>query len=171
MYGSPELQSGAACPHAAGMRWSQAGKQLAWREQITSTQAMCGVQEDAQDIVELMQACMLDETGLQIDPTNFGGRPRKGKQVLSQPPKLSGLMYTARAQPSAMHDVLLSEALGILQATHPSWCIACTHTHQHASQTPPLVKPADQYLSLCICSNAGDMLSCRVGYQPHAYPT
>ena len=45
--------------------------------------AMFGTaQEDARDVVELMQACLLDETGLHSDPANYGGRARRGKQVL-----------------------------------------------------------------------------------------
>ena len=45
--------------------------------------AMVGTaQEDAQDVVELVQACLLDETGLHGDPANYGGRARRGKQVL-----------------------------------------------------------------------------------------
>ena len=40
------------------------------------------VQEDAQDVIELMQGCLLDETGLlDCAPENFAGAGRKGKKV------------------------------------------------------------------------------------------
>ena len=47
-------------------------------------QACTAAQEDAQDVVELMQACLLDETGLHdCGPENYAGAGRKGKKVLA----------------------------------------------------------------------------------------
>ena len=63
----------------------------------------CAMQEDAQDVVELMQACLLDETGLHCDPSNFGGRARKGKQVRHSGPNKAAARL--KVQPSMVSSL------------------------------------------------------------------